>query len=155
MAPLKRQASFSYEFSNLITMAMGTSPRQSSSRPCAPDRLTFQQKQQRRGRMASCGSTIAMEVAASSAEFAAFMNARHDRLRAIFEALDHSKTNRINVEDVKWALQEAGIPHLEADVDRVLKRMGGGDTGVTSDGAPSRPFSTRPCCSRSTAPKTC
>lgn len=141
MAPLKRQASFSDEFSNLdydgdghitkaeLVKALRTRSTDISAEAAASWADGIMRLYDRDG----SGSL-------ERAEFAAFMNARHDRLRAIFDALDHSKTNRINVEDVKWALQEAGIPHLEADVDRVLKRMGGGDTGVTSDGVSFQAF---------------
>ena len=69
-------------------------------------------------------------------EFCSFVNERYDELRRIFDALDHSKTGRITEEDVKHGLVQAGVPHMEADVRRVLNSMDGA-MGPRSPGTPS------------------
>lgn len=139
MTPLRRQ-SFSEEFSHLdydgdghitkaeLVMALRKRSKEVSAEVAASWAEGIMRLYDRDG----SGSL-------ERAEFAAFMNARHDKLRAIFDALDHSKTNHINIDDVKWALQHAGIPHLDADVERVLRRMGG-KTGMTADGVSFQAF---------------
>lgn len=68
-------------------------------------------------------------------EFQAFMNERYETLRKTFDALDTDGSGRISAEEVKQGLVAARVPHLETDVDRVLRRMGGStDEGVTADG---------------------
>ena len=68
-------------------------------------------------------------------EFKIFMGQRIEHARAVFEALDRSQTGRISREDVHSGLKQAGVRHLDADVNRVLAAMGAGtDEGVTSEG---------------------
>ena len=74
-------------------------------------------------------------------EFSTYVNARYEELGRIFDELDISRTGRISKEDVKSGLQRAKVPHLEADVDRVLKRMvASADDGVTADGVNMQAF---------------
>jgi hypothetical protein len=45
---------------------------------------------------------------------------------------------RITKEDLRWGLEHAGIPYLDADVERVLKRLGG--DSVTGEGVSFQAF---------------
>lgn len=72
-------------------------------------------------------------------EFANFMNTRHEELAKIFDELDRTKSGRIQREDVSFALQQANVPHMAADIDRVLRRMAASSddatfASVTADG---------------------
>jgi len=72
-------------------------------------------------------------------EFATMMNSRYDELLHIFSKLDKSRKGRITHDDVKVALKEAQVPHMDADVDRVLRRMANADgdatfSNITADG---------------------
>ena len=74
-------------------------------------------------------------------EFSTYVNARYEELGRIFDELDVSRTGRISKDDVKSGLMRAQVPHLEADVDRVLKRMvDSTDDGVTADGVNMQAF---------------
>lgn len=75
------------------------------------------------------------------AEFRAFMNQRYDALRTLFGELDVTQTGYLSKKDVKVALQAANVPHLEADVERVLKRLdAGGHGGVREEGVDFHSF---------------
>ena len=70
--------------------------------------------------------TLAGGRVSLSPQFQKFMDERYEKLRSVFDALDVSHSGRITVDDVKQGLKDANISHMDADVDRVLRRLGGG-----------------------------
>ena len=65
----------------------------------------------------------------SADEFNRFLNKRVYQLLATFDELDVEKTGRISAKDVREGLRRAGVPHMDADVTRALRRMGKAQDG--------------------------
>ena len=122
--PLRRSRSFSDEFAILDADRSGTVTKDeliSALRQRLPGVTADEADSWARGVMKTYDKDGKGSL--NRFEFAAFMNARYNELLRIFEELDHSKTGRISADDVKWGLKQAAVPHMEADVKRVLKRM--------------------------------
>ena len=69
----------------------------------------------------------------SADEFNRFLNKRVYQLLATFDELDVEKTGRISAKDVREGLRRAGVPHMDADVARALRRMGKAQDGSVNN----------------------
>ena len=125
MAPLQRTRSFSEEFNLLdqdrdghITKAELIISLKGKAPDVSPEAAE------------AWASGILRQYASDSrgglvrAEFAAFMDKRQEELRAVFDELDVTGSGRISTADVEAGLQKVGVSHMQADVDRVLRRIG-------------------------------
>ena len=69
----------------------------------------------------------------SADEFNRFLTNRVEQLLGTFDELDVEKTGRISAKDVRKGLRRAGVPHMDADVTRALRRMGNAKDGSVNE----------------------